>query len=139
LALFAALPLTATPDPAPAPDAVDAAWDAVAVLDFRSARLAFGEAVAHAEGPGAARRATLGLAATLLSDAPITEERVNEAERLLAGLFAGGEGDDVAVLARYLHARIPQVHRGMMALRAGSSTWRLDKPGRATCAIRPLP
>lgn len=100
-------------EPEPVAD-IDAAWDRIQVLDFRDARVRFEELAADV----AAREARLGWAASLLSDAPITSARVDQAEALLAGLFAGDEGDDIAVMARYLHARIPQVHRGVNALAA---------------------
>jgi len=73
---------------------------------FRDAKDAFTE-----EKSGAGRLRTLGRAASLINDSPVTAGKVAEAEALLRRLVAAGEADETALYAGYLLARIAHVHR----------------------------
>ncbi len=87
---------------APGPEDIDG-WHLLA-------RFLFNEAHASFEGEAGGRERTLGIAAALLNEQPRTPGRLARAEALLRELSAGPV-DDASLTARYLLARIEQVHR----------------------------
>jgi len=84
----------------------DAGWALLAGYLFRDAHDAF----TGDHGP-AGRQRQLGEAASLINDPPVTGAKISRAESLLESLVTDVPGDEVALFARYLHARIKHVHR----------------------------
>lgn len=83
----------------------DEGWRLLAGYLFRDAKDAFA-----GDKSGAERLRTLGFAASLISDSPVTPGKIAEAETLLRQLLASGPSDESSLYARYLLARIAHVH-----------------------------
>ncbi|MFZ9681722.1 MAG: hypothetical protein ACO3DQ_00745, partial [Cephaloticoccus sp.] len=79
-------------------------WELLAQFLYRDAAEAF------AADPDGCRRRDLGLGAALLNEPPLTAGKIARAEELLHRVAAGPQ-DDTAWYARYLLARVMQVHR----------------------------
>jgi hypothetical protein len=88
---------------APAPDE---GWNDLAGYLFRDAHDAFTRTPA-----GADRRRALGVAASELSEAPVSPGKVADVEAQLRRLIADNPADEPATYARYLLARIAHLHR----------------------------
>lgn len=96
------LPLGAAPDATPAE--ADG-WQALAGYLFRDAYETFERL------PAGSRTRDLGLAASLLNHSPVTSGKIAAAEDRLRELIAADGGDDAAMYARLLLARIAHLHR----------------------------
>lgn len=92
--------------PARAAAPADDGWQLLSRYLFRDAYEAFTKTP-----PGSDRERALGAAASLLNHPPVTPGKVAEAETALRQLTEGGATDETALYARYLLARIAQVHR----------------------------
>lgn len=80
-------------------------WDLLAQFLYRDAAEAF------AQDQSGGRLRDLGLAAAMLNEPPVTAGKIEQAEKLLREVAQGG-WDDEGCYARYLLARIKQVHLG---------------------------
>lgn len=87
------------------PTAKAAGWDLLAQFLYRDAAEAF------AQDQAGGRLRDLGLAAAILNEPPVTPGKIGQAGALLREVAAGG-WDDEGSYARYLLARIKQVHLG---------------------------
>jgi len=88
--------------------AAQQAWDDAAKLLINDANRKFQEAGAM---PGVeSREIELGEATTLLSVQPKTGSNIARAETLLKKIIAENGSDETAITAKYLLARIPQIH-----------------------------
>jgi hypothetical protein len=96
---------TVRAEPAPAP-AADEGWNDLAGYLFRDAHDAFARSSA-----GADRRRALGVAASELSEPPVSPGKVADVEAQLRRLIADQPADEPAIYARYLLARIAHLHR----------------------------
>lgn len=86
--------------------ATEQGWRDLAGYLFRDAREAFTR-----DAAGADRQRALGAAASLLNEPPTTPGKVAQAEAQLRDLVQANPGDEAAVYARYLLARIAHLHR----------------------------
>ncbi|MBP6506274.1 MAG: hypothetical protein KA257_01805 [Opitutaceae bacterium] len=89
-----------------AADTTAAGWELLAGYQFREAYEAFTQ---KPLSPSRAR--VLGEAASLLNHSPVTDGKIEQAGELLRQLVTENGADDTALYARYLLARIAQVHR----------------------------
>ena len=89
-----------------AAEQADEGWRFLSSYLFRDAKDAF----TH-DKSGTERQRSLGLAACLLNDPPVTPWKVAEAEARLNSLGKEGPADENALYARFLLARIAHVHR----------------------------
>jgi len=85
---------------------LDDGWRLLSRYLYRDA----GEVFARAQGADR-RLVDFGRAAGLLNEPPVTAGKVRQAETLLQNVIAGGARDEVAAYARYLLARIADMHR----------------------------
>ncbi len=86
--------------------ATDEGWQDLAGYLFRDAHEAFTR-----DAAGADRLRALGAAASLLNEPPTTPGKVARAEAQLRDLVTANAGDETALYARYLLARIAHLHR----------------------------
>jgi hypothetical protein len=85
---------------------VDEGWSLLAGYLFHDAYESFTRAPAAPD-----RMRTLGAAASLLNDSPVSAGKVEQVEAQLRGLVAASPADEPALYARYLLARIAHLHR----------------------------
>jgi hypothetical protein len=85
---------------------LDEGWELLARYLYRDASQVF----ENTRSPNT-RLISLGRAASLLNEPPVTNGKIEQAESLLAAIVAGDPGDATALYARYLQARILHMHR----------------------------
>ena len=85
---------------------IDEGWTLLSRYLYREAAVIFEQA-----GEANLRQRDLGLAASLLNEPPVTSRKIDQAEKLLAGVIRAGLEDMTSVYALYLKARILHMHR----------------------------